>query len=415
MAILQRLNRRDCLPSNSCSGAAMPSHLWASRSSITEPINDALAEKSSPGHNLLIVGISVGENLRLCYRTFRFLLKSSSSRHRSRVPIDIRLLSYAAGPLLPSGLCGAQGSSAEAAVDALLCTTSKAQPLERLAQHARAQAIVLHVAVRRLVQVVAGLAAAGNSEEVLGTRVRLHGEAQVSSSPMVPSRARTPMHSHSPGTTLKSKGNRCVTLPSSSLTGNSGEYSPQIEMLPATPRDFLANEVTTRPACPPMSPSIAASSPILPLHSRRVTATTVSDADLGAETRSLRSAARDRVPQHRESRSSWNDERSSTLTRSPRQSAETSRASGGFRTVDSWVNNQSSRAEERRLKDRYRGEDVKEPVPELPEHFKRKTAALSRVPTVFRQHPGREVVFGRANSVSSRLSGHPISGGAKDS
>jgi hypothetical protein len=100
-----------------------------------------------------------------------------------------------------------------------------------------------------------------------------------------------------------------------------------------------------------------------------------------------------------------------------------------FRTINSWVNQQSNRVEERKLKEQYRmtqnsdvsdssaGGDVVPEMPPMPKdyrqsnglagknikHQRHQTATSVNTAPVFKQHPGTEVRFSTRSTVPSEI------------
>jgi hypothetical protein len=99
-----------------------------------------------------------------------------------------------------------------------------------------------------------------------------------------------------------------------------------------------------------------------------------------------------------------------------------------FRTINSWVNQQSNRVEEQKLRDQYRmtqssaySEDVSDDiVPEMPpvpksykptgglagkdvKHQRHQTSTSVGTAPIFKQHPGTEVRFSTRSTVPSEI------------
>ena len=113
-----------------------------------------------------------------------------------------------------------------------------------------------------------------------------------------------------------------------------------------------------------------------------------------------------------------------------RESFMTNRSSvPRFRTINSWVNQQSNRIEERKLKEQYRmtqnsdfldntaGDDVVPEMPPMPKDYKQssglagknikhqrhETSTSVTTAPIFKQHPGTEVRFSTRSTVPSEI------------
>ncbi|KAF2838170.1 hypothetical protein M501DRAFT_857200 [Patellaria atrata CBS 101060] len=152
-------------------------------------------------------------------------------------------------------------------------------------------------------------------------------------------------------------------------------------------------------------PSTTPSSPVLPLQSQRNTQSSLSsdhddeEVDMPAP---LMYGIRDSAPKI--SRFSWTNTQASQTPREPRFSVATSRSSvPRFRTVESWVENQTGRVERQQSKEEVKAGQAanQEPVPNVPVQYKHQTSYSEQ--TVFRQHPGTEVVMQRGSRVPSEI------------
>jgi hypothetical protein len=84
-----------------------------------------------------------------------------------------------------------------------------------------------------------------------------------------------------------------------------------------------------------------------------------------------------------------------------------------FRTIDSWVNQQSTRIEEQRLKQQFRmtqsttysDDEVPEmpPVPKMDQETRHKRHDTVDTAPIFKQHPGTEVRFSTRSMVPSEV------------
>lgn len=180
----------------------------------------------------------------------------------------------------------------------------------------------------------------------------------------------------------------------------------------------------------------APSSPVLPIHTGRESVTTRQTRDLSSEDptspktfqQSLQNRGITNAP--KASRFSWTNSQAAPTPKDPssRFSLATSARSSipRFRTVDSWVANQTNRLEEQRLREENREsrpplpiqfppgqikeEDENELEREPPAPKKRTRRAARDRPltghsdhTVFRHHPGTEVELPRASLVPSEI------------